>query len=125
MNWYFEVLKKYFRFRGRASREEYWYFTLFHVMITAILTLVDLFLLGSSERGIGLLSLAYTILVFLPGITVSVRRLHDTNRSGWWLLISFIPLLGALLLLYWYIGEGTPGENQYGLNPKQPELDFF
>lgn len=125
MNWYFEVLKKYFRFRGRASREEYWYFTLFHIMITAILTLVDLFLLGSAERGIGLLSTAYTILVFLPGITVSVRRLHDTNRSGWWLLISVVPLLGALLLLYWYIGEGTPGENQYGLNPIQPELDFF
>ncbi len=85
MNWYLEVLKKYAVFSGRATRAEYWYFTLFNFLAFFVLAIADSFISGfNPEAGIGLLGGIYSLAVLIPNIAVSVRRLHDTNRSGWW-----------------------------------------
>ena len=119
MNWYLQVLKKYAVFTGRAQRAEYWYFFLFNLLITIGLAFID-GLLGtySAENGYGLLSGLYTLAVLIPGIAVGVRRLHDTSRSGWWILIGLIPLIGAIVLIVFFVQDSTPGENQHGPNPK-------
>ena len=119
MNWYLEVLKKYAVFGGRARRREYWYFALFNILISIALAIID-GVTGtlSAEAGIGLLGAFYALAVLIPGIAVSVRRLHDTNRSGWWLLIVLVPLIGAIVLLVFMVQDSQPGENQYGPNPK-------
>lgn len=120
MNWYFEVLKKYAVFSGRARRKEYWYFVLFNIIVSIILGIIDL---GtgtySIEDGIGLLSGIYALAVLIPAIAVAVRRLHDTDRSGWWLLIALIPLIGAIVLLVFMVQDSNPGQNQFGPNPKE------
>lgn len=118
-NWYIEVLKKYAVFNGRARRKEYWYFVLFSFIISIILMVIDN-VAGSfsAEAGTGLLGGIYTLAVLIPGIAVAVRRLHDTDRSGWWVLISLIPLVGAIVFLVFMVQDSKPGENQYGSNPK-------
>ncbi|MHC4458274.1 MAG: DUF805 domain-containing protein [Planctomycetota bacterium] len=113
MNWYLEVLKKYAVFSGRARRKEYWMFFLFNIIIAFVLGLIE-GLVGSQ----GIVAMLYFLAVLIPGIAVSVRRLHDTDRSGWWLLIGLIPLIGAIVLLVFLVQDSKPGENQYGLNPK-------
>jgi len=119
MNWYIEVLKKYAIFNGRARRKEYWYFYLFYMLIYIALIIIDVVAgVFSAEAGIGLLSGIYTIALLIPGIAVGVRRLHDTNRSGWWLLIGLIPIIGAILLIVFLASDSKPEENQYGPNPK-------
>jgi len=119
MNWYLEVLKKYAVFGGRARRREYWYFALFNILISIALAIID-GVTGtlSAEAGIGLLGAFYALAVLIPGIAVSVRRLHDTSRSGWWLLIVLVPLIGAIVLLVFMVQDSQAGENQYGPNPK-------
>jgi uncharacterized membrane protein YhaH (DUF805 family) len=118
MNWYFLVLKKYAVFSGRARRKEYWYFMLFNIIATIVLAFGD-GLLGTfdPETGIGFLGLIYALGVMLPGIGVTIRRLHDTNRTGWWLLLILIPLIGPVILLIFTVLNSDPGENQYGPNP--------
>lgn len=119
MNWYLEVLKKYAVFDGRARRTELWMFFLFHLIAMVALTFVDRMLgLGNPDAGYGLLSGLYQLAVLLPAIGVSIRRLHDTGRSGWWLLIGLVPCLGALVLIFFYIQDSVPGPNEYGPNPK-------
>ncbi len=119
MNWYLEVLKKYAVFSGRARRKEYWYFFLFSLIISIVLAVVD-GVTGSfsAEAGVGLLGGIYALAVLIPGLAVSVRRLHDTGRSGWWLLIALIPVIGAIVLLVFMVLEGKLDTNQYGSNPK-------
>ena len=119
MNWYLEVLKKYAVFSGRARRKEYWMFFLFNLIITLVLALIDS-LTGtfSSQAGLGLLSGLYSLAVLIPSIAVTVRRLHDTGRSGWWILIGLIPVIGGIILLIFMVLDSEPGENQYGPNPK-------
>ena len=112
MNWYLDVLKKYTVFSGRAQRAEYWYFILFNIIISLVLGFMD-GLLGTG----GVLGGIYLLAVLLPSIAVGIRRLHDTDRSGWWLLIGLIPLVGLVLLVFMVL-DSTPGENQYGSNPK-------
>ena len=119
MNWYIEVLKKYAVFNGRARRKEYWYFVLFSMLISIVLAIMD----GatgsfSAEAGMGLLGGIYALAVLIPSIAVGVRRLHDTNRSGWWLLIALIPIIGAIVLIVFLASDSKPEENQYGPNPK-------
>lgn len=114
MDWYLGVLKKYMVFEGRARRKEYWMFVLFHVLILMGLGLVDRMLSG--EDG-GFLTGLYALAVLLPSLGVSVRRLHDTDRSGWWLLISFVPVVGFLVLLFFTLQAGTPGANRFGPDP--------
>ena len=113
MNWYVEVLKKYAVFGGRARRMEYWMFFLFNFIIAIVLSV------GGRITHIGpWLNLVYSLAVLIPGIAVSVRRLHDTNRSGWWLLIALVPFVGVIILLVFMFLDSQPGDNQYGPNPK-------
>ncbi len=116
MNWYIEVLKKYAVFSGRARRKEYWMFFLFNIIISFVLGFIE------GLAGLpGALSGLYSLAVLIPGIAVSVRRLHDTNRSGWWLLIGLVPFIGAIVLLIFMLQDGQPGDNRYGPNPKDSE----
>ena len=119
MNWYLGVLKKYLVFEGRARRKEYWFFVLFNIIIAMILAIID-GTIGTlnPETGVGLLSGIYSLAVLIPTFAVAIRRLHDTDRSGWWLLIGLVPLLGGLVLLVFFVLDGTPGTNQFGPNPK-------
>ncbi|MDO9168600.1 MAG: DUF805 domain-containing protein [Methylobacter sp.] len=119
MNWYLDVLKKYAVFNGRARRKEYWFFFLFNIIISMILSAID-GLTGSfnPETGVGLLGGIYTIAVLIPSIAVSVRRLHDTGRSGWWLLVGLIPLIGTLICFIFMVQDSESSENEYGANPK-------
>ena len=112
MNWYLDVLKKYAVFDGRARRMEFWMFTLFSFIIAVVLSCIEYAL------GIFGLSALYSLAVLLPTIGVSIRRLHDTDRSGWWLLIALIPLVGFIVLLVFYFMEGTSGDNRFGADPK-------
>ena len=122
MNWYLEVLNKYAVFEGRARRKEYWSFVLFNVLISIALGVIDR-LTGNVnlETGLGLLSGIYGLGVMIPGMAVSVRRLHDTDRSGWWLLITFVPVLGAIVFFYFMVIDGNPERNDYGPSPKGNE----
>lgn len=119
MNWYLTVLKKYAVFSGRARRKEYWMFALFNGLILLILGLIDKYFgLYDHEIGIGLIGTIYTFAVLLPSIGVTIRRLHDIGRSGWWLLIALIPFIGILVLIIFNIFDSEPGTNKYGDNPK-------
>ena len=113
MNWYFEVLKKYAVFDGRAHRTEFWLFFLFSFIISFFLGVI-VGLVGS----LWFITTLYALAVLIPGLAVSVRRLHDTNRSGWWILTGLVPILGWIALLIFYLEDSRPGANQYGLNPK-------
>lgn len=112
MNWYVDVLKKYAVFSGRARRQEFWMFALFNAIISIVLFIVGRVI------GFPALGLVYSLAVFLPGLGVTVRRLHDTGRSGWAFLIALIPLAGPIILLVWLASESKPEQNQYGTNPK-------
>lgn len=112
MNWYVEVLKKYAVFNGRARRKEYWMFTLFSVIVSIVLAIVD-GLIGTQA-----LELIYGLATLLPTLGVTVRRLHDTDRTGWWILIGLIPLVGLIVMLVFLATEGTSGQNKHGANPK-------
>jgi uncharacterized membrane protein YhaH (DUF805 family) len=120
MNWYIQSLKKYADFSGRARRMEYWMFVLFNVLISIVLAFIDK-ATGTlnADYGIGLLGGIFSLAVLVPGLAVSVRRLHDTGRSGWWLLIGLIPLVGVIVLIVFMLQAGKPGSNQYGANPKE------
>ena len=120
MSWYLEALKKYAVFSGRSRRMEYWYFVLFNLIVFIVLELIDV-LLGTFDvvQGVGLLSGIYGLAVLIPALAVTVRRLHDIDRTGWWIFINLIPLIGAIVLLVFALTPGTPGSNRYGLDPKQ------
>jgi len=105
MGWYLNALVNFADFGGRASRSEYWWFFLFNFFIA-----IALVMLTAPAQ---LPTLVYLAAIIIPTFSVTVRRLHDTDRSGWWLLVSFVPF-GGLLLLFFYILPGTPGTNQYG-----------
>ena len=117
MNWYLTVLKKYAVFSGRACRKEYWMFVLFSFIITFALGFIE-GIAGIGPENVSFLAIIYGLAVLIPGLAVSVRRLHDTNRSGWWLLIGLVPLIGAVVLLVFTVQDGQSGDNQYGPNPK-------
>lgn len=122
MNWYIEVLKKYAVFNGRARRKEYWYFVLFNFIIGLILGMIEGLIIvinGSDpETNFSVLRLIYSLAIFIPSIAVAVRRLHDTDRTGWLILIGLIPLIGWIIFLIFLVQDSSPGENQYGPNPK-------
>ena len=112
MNWYVEVLKKYAVFSGRASRTEFWMFALISFIVCIVLSILDA-ILGT----VGLLYSLYALAVLLPSLAVSVRRLHDISKSGWWVLISLVPVIGSIVLLIFFVLESKEGTNQYGPNP--------
>ena len=120
MHYYLSVLKKYAVFSGRAQRAEYWYFFLFSIIISFVLGIID-GVIGfgvGTIMGMGILSGIYSLAVLIPGLAVSVRRLHDIGKSGWMLLILLIPLIGIIWLLILFVINSDPGENKYGPNPK-------
>jgi len=127
MNWYLKVLKEnYANFDGRARRKEYWMYTLFNLLIFIGLAIVAVIFLSMELNGLGAviygLALVYSLATLIPGLAVAVRRLHDTGKSGWMILIGIIPLIGGIWLLILYCTEGDSGDNQYGSDPKlEPE----
>jgi uncharacterized membrane protein YhaH (DUF805 family) len=122
MSWFIEALKKYAVFGGRSRRKEYWYFVLFVAIISIALSIIDsLFGTYHRESGAGLLSGLFSLAVLIPSIAVSVRRLHDIDRTGWWVLISLVPLVGWIVLLVFHVQDGTPSPNRYGPDPKSTE----
>ena len=116
MSWYIKVLKKYAVFSGRATRQEYWMFTLIHIAISFALLLFD----GVVGSG-GILYYIYSFAVALPSLGVVARRLHDTDRSGWWMLIAFVPLIGFIAMIVFLVKDSDQFENRYGENPYGPD----
>ena len=115
MGYYAICLKKYAEFAGRARRKEYWMFVLVNFLI-AIAISIGGGILGL-EEGTAVISGLYSLAVLVPGIAVTVRRLHDTGRSGLWMLIALIPIAGPIAMLIFLCGVSKPGENEYGPNP--------
>ncbi len=115
MGWYIEVLKKYAVFSGRARRKEYWMFALFNTIVVAILYGVFFML----ETMIPII--IYDLAILLPSLGVSIRRMHDLNKSGFWILISLIPFIGSIWFLVLTCLEGTRGDNRFGPDPKGAE----
>lgn len=112
---------KYVDFSGRASRSEYWWWVLFHLLVGIAAIGLDAILFpraSGSPPYLGVLSAVVTLALFLPSLAVLVRRLHDTDRSGWWYLIAFIPLIGGIALLVFLASSGTPGTNRFGPPPR-------
>jgi uncharacterized membrane protein YhaH (DUF805 family) len=107
------VLSKYAVFSGRARRSEYWWFALFNIILSVVTTVVD--------RAIGnpALGLIVSLGLLLPSIAVGVRRLHDTDRSGWWMFIALVPLVGAIVLIVFLCQDSRYGDNKYGPSPKR------
>jgi uncharacterized membrane protein YhaH (DUF805 family) len=145
MEWAILPLRKYADFTGRSRRKEYWSFVLLTVAVFAVLYFVER-QLDLTTRGMGLLTLLFQLAILLPTLAVGARRLHDTGRSGWWLLIGYAPLLvatllpfagvadpglamillvaalaGFVVLLIFMVLEGTRGPNAYGPDPKAAE----
>ena len=130
MNWYVTVLTRYADFTGRARRAEFWMFTLFSLIVSIVLAAVDGLVFGTgsftslsggfsaSFSSIGVLSTVYALAVLLPTLGVTARRLHDTDRSGWWMLLGFVPIVGGIVLLVLLALDGTRGPNGHGPDPK-------
>ena len=112
MNYYLEAWRKFATFSGRARRSEYWMFFLFNMIASMVLFAVD------AVAGTIFLGTIYAVAAFIPGLAVTVRRLHDTGKSGWWLLIGLIPVIGTIALIVFMFQDSQPGDNQYGPNPK-------
>ncbi|MDQ0795180.1 DUF805 domain-containing protein [Streptomyces sp. B1I3] len=112
MNWYLNVLKNYAGFSGRARRKEYWMFVLFNFIVAVVLVAIGAALKTQIPY------IIYIVAVLIPMLAVVVRRLHDTGRSGWWFLITFVPLVGGIILLVFMCTEGARGTNEYGADPK-------
>ena len=119
MSWYLKALKNYVGFSGRARRREYWFFTLFSFLVTIALSILDIIIFNlSSETVLGMFTGAYALAVLMPTFAVAFRRLHDTGRSGWWFLISLVPIIGIFVLFVFLLLDSQPGENQYGPFPE-------
>ena len=101
----------YVNFNGRACRSEYWYWVLFIILADIVAGIIDYLL------GMQIVSSLFGLVTLLPGIAVSIRRLHDLDRTGWWILLALIPLIGWIILLIWYISKGTDGPNRFGPDP--------
>ncbi|PJJ53275.1 DUF805 domain-containing protein [Hymenobacter chitinivorans] len=124
MEYFLQALRKYADFSGRARRKEYWMFVLFQVLAFIAAMVIDTIFatITGSEFGAGYITGLLWLALIVPGIAVSVRRMHDLDKSGWFLLVSFIPLVGGIWLLVLTCTEGTSGPNQYGPDPKGSAL---
>jgi len=120
MNYYLKAFKNYFEFEGRANKSEFWYFVLFNILFSVTAMVVDrIFEIKTPLFQSDSVSRIYSIIVFIPGLALSVRRLHDTGKSGLYIFIVLIPVIGIIWLLVILAGEGTPGENKYGEKPEE------
>lgn len=114
--------RNYVGFSGRAARSEYWYWVLFVVLLSIVTLVIDMAIFGYTDSGIYPLNAIATLATFLPGLAVSVRRLHDIDRTGWWLLLILIPLIGGIILIVWACLRGTVGPNRFGSDPLEGKL---
>jgi uncharacterized membrane protein YhaH (DUF805 family) len=110
--WKLVVLERYAQFDGRATRAEFWWYTLANIIISVVLNV-----LGRATVLFAIIGALYALAVLIPGIAVGMRRLHDTGRSGWWLLIGLVPCVGFIVLIVFFATEGDRGPNQYGPPP--------
>ncbi len=116
--WKVVVLQRYAQFAGRAGRAEFWWFTLANFIVSVILSL-----LAQASGIFWVLSTVYSLALIVPSIAVGIRRLHDTTKSGWWLLLWFLPIVGWIILIVFFATQGNPGENQYGaVPPSEPAV---
>lgn len=123
MNWYLAVLKKYAVFQGRARRKEYWMFCLFSSIFAIVAGFLDRLLgTASGDMAYGIFWALYVLAVVIPGLAVQVRRLHDVGKSGWWMFITLVPIIGGIWYFVLLVTDSQPGENQYGPNPKEVAL---
>jgi len=117
--------KRYRDFRGRSRRSEYWFIQLFLVVTNIAVAIIDLALMGwdvdrfIANGGGGIVGLVWILVTIVPALAVLVRRLHDTGKSGWWVLVGFLPLVGAIVLLVFTVTDSSPGENKFGPSPKE------
>ncbi len=125
MKWYLKVVRdNYANFEGRARRQEYWMFTLFNTLFIIAIALVSGLLVSLTDvTALMFLYLIYALGVFIPGLAVAVRRLHDTGKSGWYYLVSLIPFIGGIWLIVLLVTEGDKGANEYGPDPKAPNAE--
>lgn len=120
---------RYTDFRGRTPRSGYWWVVLFLVAVSFVMWAVDMVLFEGIypqtllEQGFGPGSILFIAATFIPNLALGFRRLHDTGRSAWWILIGLVPIVGAIVLLVFYLLPSTPGSNQYGPNPLVPDLE--
>ena len=126
MNWYLEPLKKYAVFTGRARKKEFWTFTLINIVIGILLTNIDqasgTYIYMQYGNGYGVLNGVFSLIVLIPGIAVMIRRLHDTGRSGFFIFLGLIPIIGFIVLIIFMLQNSAAGENLYGNSPIS-ELD--
>ncbi len=112
--------RNYVNFSTRAIRSEYWYWTLFVVLVSIVSGVIDWTIVPGAKVGpVGAIT---SLALLLPGIAVSVRRLHDRDYSGWWVLLAFVPLVGWIILLVWFVMRGTVGDNRFGPDPLQGRM---
>lgn len=124
MNWYLKVLGDFDDFSGRARRTEYWMFSFFNLIFLMLAVILDYFIVASTKgMNFSPIALLYSLITFVPSISVGVRRLHDIGKSGWMLLITFIPLIGSIWLFILFITDGDPKKNEYGENPKNKNIE--
>ncbi len=125
MYWYLEVFRRYAEFSGRSRRKEYWMFALFNILFIFGLAMIMAVLASIfGDTGIVfiipvIILIIYFAVVFIPALAVTVRRLHDTGRSGWFILLNFIPYVGGLIVFIFTVLDSEPGENKWGPNPKE------
>jgi len=117
MNWYIDVIKKYAVFTGRARRKEYLMFMLFNFFVSVIFNIF--FYAYQQSYTVAVIMSLYSLALLLPVLGVTIRRLHDTGRSGWWIFLGLIPIIGAVAVLVFLCLDSEPGANQYGENPKE------
>jgi uncharacterized membrane protein YhaH (DUF805 family) len=119
MKYYLKALKNYANFSGRARRKEYWLFTLYNIIIFVALVFLGAMVgFPGGAEGVFVFVAFYMVGVLIPALAVSVRRLHDTGRSGWWFLLNFVPF-GAIVVLVFLVQDSNPASNKFGKNPKR------
>ena len=119
------IKNRYAKFDGRATRSEYWYFILFYFIISFVAVLLDTVVINpmlgatpeQAQKG-GFLQIILALALLIPSIALGVRRLHDIGKSGWWILVGLIPIIGFIVLIYFYVQDSQAGSNIYGSNPK-------
>ena len=109
-----KCFENYATFSGRAARPEFWWFALFLFLANIVLGLIDAAILPTD---VSLLAPLFGLATIVPAVAVSVRRLHDIGKSGWWVLLHLIPVIGFLVMLYFYVQPTEPGANEYGPQP--------
>lgn len=112
------VLTRYAVFSGRARRSEYWWFVLFSVAVGIVASILDRALGTDTANGTGVVGGLVSLALLVPGLAVQVRRLHDTGRSGWWVLLNLLVVIGWIVLLVFFVQDSKPGSNRFGANPK-------